>query len=155
LIVKQAGTTMVDPNRWQPLALDLIVTQNGIPLPGNVQTAIGTRWAKVKPFALAPPAVPGDVYVDPGPPPQLGGADDAGYKEGARRVIELSSELGLADGQTMDISPGVFGNNPLGTNAGTGHPVNPRTGQPYAPNVVPRADFLRVLAEFWADGPNS
>jgi hypothetical protein len=155
LIVKQPGTIMADPNRWQPLALDVIITQNGIPLPGNIQTAVGTRWAKVKPFALPPPAVPGDVYIDPGLPPQLGGADDAGYKEGARRVVELSSELSLADDVSMDISPGVFGNNPLGTNDGTGHPVNPSTGQPYASNVVPRADFLRVLAEFWADGPQS
>ena len=51
MIVKQPGTVMADPNRWQPLALDLIVTQNGIPLPGNVQVAIGTRWRKVKAFA--------------------------------------------------------------------------------------------------------
>jgi hypothetical protein len=33
--------------------------------------------------------------------------------------------------------------------------MNPVTGQPYAPNVVPRGDFTRVLAEFWADGPKS
>jgi hypothetical protein len=26
---------------------------------------------------------------------------------------------------------------------------------PYAPNVVPRGDFARVLAQFWADGPAS
>ncbi len=155
LIVKQPGTTMVDPNRWQPLALDLIVTQNGIPLPGNIQTAIGTRWKKVVPFALTR-TDPNDVYVDPGPHPRLGDSvGDAGYKEGARRVIELSSQLDPTDGVTIDISPGAYGNNPLGTNDGTGHPMNPKTGQPYAPNVVPRADFLRVLAEFWADGPQS
>jgi hypothetical protein len=165
LVVKQPGTTMADPNRWQPLALDLIITQNGIPLPGNVQVAIGTRWRKVKAFALPPPAVPGDVYVDPGPQPLLGDftlasdpgglTGDAGYKEGARRVIELSSYLTPTDGATIDISPGAYGNNPLGTNDGTGHPVNPITGQPYPPQVVPRGDFWRVLAEFWADGPQS
>ena len=165
LIVKQPGTILVDPNRWQPLALDLIVTQNGIPLPGNVQAAIGTRWAQVIPFALAPPAVPGDLTVDPGPPPQLGDPNpsptaggltgDAGYKEGARRVIELSGMLETTDGVVIDISPGVYGNNSLGANDGTGHPVNPVTGQPYAPQPVPRGDFWRVLAEFWADGPQS
>jgi hypothetical protein len=155
LIVKQPGTVMADPNRWQPLALDLIVSQNGIPLPGNIQTAIGTRWKQVVPFALTR-SDPTDVYVDPGPHPRLGDpVGDAGYKEGARRVIELSGRLDPADGVLVDISPGVFGNNPLGTNDGTGHPVNPHTGQPYASNVVPRADFLRVLAEFWADGPQS
>jgi hypothetical protein len=55
----------------------------------------------------------------------------------------------------IDISPGVRGNNPLGANTGTGHAVNPATGQPYAPNVMKRGDFGRVLAEYWADGPRS
>jgi hypothetical protein len=41
LVVKLSGTTMVDPNRWQPLALDLIVTQNGILQPDKIQTFIG------------------------------------------------------------------------------------------------------------------
>jgi hypothetical protein len=70
-------------------------------------------------------------------------------------MIELSSELTPDDGATIDISPGAYGNNPLGTNDGTGRPVNPVTGQPYTPQVVKRGDFARVLAEFWADGPNS
>ena len=33
--------------------------------------------------------------------------------------------------------------------------MNPATGEPYAPDIVPRGDFERVLAEFWADGPRS
>ncbi|HMC27882.1 MAG TPA: vanadium-dependent haloperoxidase, partial [Verrucomicrobiae bacterium] len=66
-----------------------------------------------------------------------------------------SSELTPDDGVIMDISPGSFGNNTLGNNDGTGHLVNPATGQPYAPNFVKRGDYVRVLAEFWADGPNS
>src|SRR5262249_3367095 len=32
---------------------------------------------------------------------------------------------------------------------------NPVTGAPYESQIVKRADFARVLAEFWADGPNS
>ena len=38
-----------------------------------------------------------------------------------------------------------------------GHDSSPsiRTRAPYAANVVPRGDFGRVLAEFWADGPRS
>jgi hypothetical protein len=154
LAVAQPGTVMADPNRWQPLALDVIVTQNGIPLPGGVQGVIGVRWDQVTPFALVRPPG-GGLYLDPGPPPQLGGAGDAGYKDGARAVLQFSSQLHPFDGAAIDISPGAFGNNPLGTNAGTGHAVNPATGQPYAPNVVARGDFLRVLAEFWADGPHS
>jgi hypothetical protein len=46
-------------------------------------------------------------------------------------------------------------NSTLGANAGRGYAVNPGTGQPYAPQVVRRGDFARVLAEFWADGPTS
>jgi hypothetical protein len=152
--VKQPGTVMVDPNRWQPLALDLIITQNGIPLPDKVQTAIGARWNGVVPFALTRDD-PNDVYIDPGPPPQLGGLDDAGYKEGGRQLVQLSSWLDTSDGVLVDRSPGAFGNNTLGTNDGTGHPVNPVTGLPYEPNVVLRGDWGRVLTEFWADGPDS
>jgi len=33
--------------------------------------------------------------------------------------------------------------------------VNPLTGEPYSPVLVNEGDFGRVLAEFWADGPNS
>lgn len=154
LIVKQPGIELANPNHWQPLALDLIVTQNGITVPDKVQSYIGARWNQVAPFALTR-ANPSDVYIDPGPPPQLFGAGDAAYKESARRLVELSSQLTPDDGATIDISPGAYGNNPLGTNDGTGRPLNPVTGAPYAPNVVPRGDFGRVMAEFWADGPNS
>src|SRR6185369_856872 len=52
LIVKLPGATMVDPNRWQPLALDFMVSQNGIPLPGKVQKNVGARWGNVKAFAF-------------------------------------------------------------------------------------------------------
>ena len=80
---------------------------------------------------------------------------DAEFKAGFVRVLELGSQLTIDDGATIDISPGVLGNNTLGTNDGHGRPLNPVTGQPYAPNVVRRGDFARVLAEFWADGPKS
>ncbi len=65
LIVKQPGTTLVDPNRWQPLALDLIVTQNGIPLPDKVQTRSARAGTRSTPFALTR-SDPNDVYIDPG-----------------------------------------------------------------------------------------
>lgn len=154
LIVKQPGTTMADPNRWQPLALDFQVTQNGIAVPDKVQTYVGSHWGEVRPFALTRSS-PGEIYLDPGPPPQLGGAGDAEFKAGIVQLIGFSAALDPDDGVTMDISPASYGNNTLGTNDGTGYPVNPVSGQPYAPQVVKRADFARVLAEFWADGPTS
>ena len=36
-----------------------------------------------------------------------------------------------------------------------GRTINPYTKKPYTPNIVPRGDYARVLAEFWADGPDS
>ncbi|MDX1667604.1 MAG: T9SS type A sorting domain-containing protein, partial [Saprospiraceae bacterium] len=42
-----------------------------------------------------------------------------------------------------------------GGDPGQGHAINPHTGEPYEPQIVPRADYARVLAEFWADGPDS
>ena len=38
---------------------------------------------------------------------------------------------------------------------GKGHSVNPKTNKSYEPQLVPRGDYARVLAEFWADGPDS
>ncbi len=107
-------------------------------------------------FAL-PPDTGSGTPIDPGPPPQLGAdpASDAAYKQEAIDVIRLSSELDPTDGAIVDVSPGAMGNNPLGTNDGTGYPVNPATGQPYEPDRVLRGDFARIMAEFWADGPNS
>ena len=105
------------------------------------------------PFAL--PTSPTGVPIDPGPPPRLGEATDQAYKDAAVEIIRRSSELDATDGVAIDVGPGAFGGNTLGADDGVGHPVNPATGQPYAPHPVPRADFARVLAEYWADGPKS
>src|SRR5690606_17141365 len=42
-----------------------------------------------------------------------------------------------------------------GGDISTGHSINPITGNPYETQIVPRGDYTRVLAEFWADGPDS
>lgn len=154
MVVAEPGADMRDPNRWQPLALARLIAQNGLPIPGSVQRFIGPHWGHVKGFAL--PASPAGLPIDPGPPPLLGnGPTDAAFKQQALDLIRLSSELDPSDGVTIDIGPGAFGDNTLGTNDGDGHDENPATGEPYAPNRVLRADYGRVLAEFWADGPNS
>ena len=146
--------TIHDPNRWQPLALDVMIGQNGVPLPGNIQPFVGARWGGVRPFALT--YGPGeDLYLDPGPAPQLGGATDAAFKAQVLDVIQRAGALTPDDGVVIDISPASYGNNPVGSNDGHGYPVNPVTGQPYTPQLVPRGDFGRVIAEYWADGPTS
>ncbi len=155
LVVADGGATMSDPSRWQPLALARLVAQNGLPAPGNVQRFVGPHWGHVAGFAL--PASDDGLPADPGPPPRLGPdpADRAAFAAAAVDVIRASSDLDPADGVTVDIGAGATGDNPLGTNDGNGHDVNPVTGKPYAPDVVARGDFARVLTEFWADGPDS
>jgi hypothetical protein len=150
LEVDVAGAEMRDPSHWQPLSIGEQVSQNGIPIPGNIQGYIGPHWGSVTGFALEPSD--DGLPIDPGPAPLFG--DDA-FKQEAIDSIVASSQLDPADGVTMDIGPGAFGNNPLGTNDGNGHEANPIAGAPYATNVVLRADFARAIAEFWADGPQS
>jgi hypothetical protein len=155
LVVAKSGTTMADPNRWQPLQIEHMISQNGIPVVNGVQQAVGPHWGHVKSFAM-PDAGPSGVPIDPGPPPRLGDpATDQTFKDQAVEVIRYSSQLDPTAGATIDISPGARGGNTLGTNDGHGHPVNPTTGQPYPSDVVNLGDFARVMAEFWADGPKS
>jgi hypothetical protein len=153
LVVEEPGTEMRDPNSWQPLALARIVAQNGIPQPGSVQSFVGPHWGHVAGFAL--PASDEGVPIDSGPPPRLDGSRGRGYKRDALAVIQRSSNLDPRDGVSIEIGPGARGDNSLGANDGHGHDVNPATGKPYAANVVPRGDFARALAEYWADGPRS
>jgi hypothetical protein len=154
LIVDEPGTVMTDPNAWQPLSLGQQIAQNGLPIPGKVQTFIGPHWGYVTPFALPPS--PDGLPIDPGPPPRLGDpATDEAFKQSAVDVLRYSSELDATDGVELDASPGAIGANTLGTNDGDGHDVNPATGEPYESNMVARGDFRRVVAEYWADGPES
>lgn len=154
MIVDEPGVTMNDPNAWQPLSLEKQVSQNGLPIPGKIQSFIGPQWGHVTSFAM--PASEAGTPIDPGPPPHLGDpATDAAFKEAAVEVLRDSSQLDPADGVTIDTSPGAIGANTLGTNDGDGHDLNPVTGQPYEPRPALRADFLRTMAEYWADGPNS
>ena len=155
LEVALPGTEMVDPNRWQPLELEVMVAQNGMPLDDTVQTFVGPHWGGVTPFALDPP--PDDrPALDPGPPPALGDpATDQAFKDAAVEVIGYSALLDPEAAETIDIGPASMGNAPLGTYDAQGHDRNPITGAPYDANEVRLGDYGRVVAEFWADGPSS
>lgn len=168
---------LTDPNRWQEISLSYFVDQSGNVIPFGYPPALSPEWGAVKPFSLlASQSVLYNrdgfdyrVYHDPGPPPLFNGVGDAYYRWGFEMVSAWSSHLDPTDGVMMDISPGAIGNTELpgvndwatyydfanGGDIGTGHANNPVTGLPYAPNVVPRGDYTRVLAEFWADGPHS
>jgi hypothetical protein len=93
------------------------------------------------------------------------------YRWNFALVAIWSGHLDQNDGVMIDISPASNGNTqtlPVGfdeypsfydtVNGGvhhSGHALNPATGVPYTPQLVPRGDYTRALAEFWADGPNS
>lgn len=172
-----------DPNRWQPLSLASFIDQSGNTLPGSATQFLSPEWGRVVPFSLTASDLniyPRDnfdywVYHDPGPPPTIdvaaGGGLSAEYQWTFSLVAIWSSHLDPSDGVMWDISPASIGNvlsfpqtiqehrnfyNTLGGgDPGLGHSINPHTGVAYSPNIVPRGDYTRVLAEFWADGPNS
>jgi len=152
-ITDGSNHTVVDINQWQRLIVANSVDQNGFPQ-NPLQKYLGAQWLGVRPFALTR-TDPTKPWIDPGPPPYLGGPRDAEFKTNLIEVIRRSSELTTADGVTEDISPASLGNNTLGANDGHGYTLNPVSGLPYDTNIVLRGDFARALTEFWADGPTS
>ncbi len=185
LIVELSGNPdLTDLNRWQPLTLELFVDQSGNPIPGATPPFLSPEWGNVVPFALSEEDLfiyerDGDqyyVYHDPGPPPYLDLAGEGGsaeYQYTFSLVSTWSSHLSPDDGVMWDISPASIGNIAVedypttieglrgfynlleGGDIGEGWDLNPVTGMPYEPQMVPRGDYARILAEFWADGPDS
>lgn len=151
LVVDQSGTRTDTPTIWQQLDITEAITQNGIAEGSGVREYVGAHWSDVRPFALIRATADALYFEGENPPTTL---DDA-LVAGAVTVIAKAAELDLSEGTLWDISPGALGNNPLGEDSGTGHSLNPSTGEPYAEQRVLRGDFTRVLAEFWADGPSS
>ncbi|MCL1586858.1 MAG: hypothetical protein M3092_00440, partial [Actinomycetia bacterium] len=130
LTVDASGTVMIDPNRWQPLQIDEMISQNGIAVENGIQEFIGPFWGFVDGFAL-PEAPSSGVPLDPGPPPYLGTETDQEFKDASVEVIGYSSILDPRDAEMIDISPATIGANPLGTHDGSGYTLNPVTGEPY------------------------
>ena len=174
-----------NPNRWQPLTFETFIDQSGNPIPGGAPPFLSPEWGLVTPFSLKEEDLDiyeryGNeywVYHDPGEPayieiPEAGG-NSAEYQWNFALVAIWSSQLDPADSVMWDISPASMGNIPsssfpttmeglhdfylveAGGDLGPGHNLNPHTNQPYEPQIVPRGDYARVLAEFWADGPDS
>ncbi len=175
--------TMTNPNHWQPLRVENYVDQSGNVIPGGQPPFLSPEWGDVTPFSLQEDDksintrsnVDYTVYNDPGPPTYLQnglGMDDP-YKWGFSMVAAWSAHLDPTDGVLVDISPASNGNLETtlfpdtfeqyrsfynyanGGDPSTGHTVNPKTNLPYAPELVLRGDYTRVLAEYWADGPDS
>ncbi len=174
---------ILDLNRWQPLQFTQFIDQSGNPFGNIITPFLSPEWGNVAPFSLKPEDATvyqrdGHdyiVYHDPGPPAYLDTSATGGlseeYKWGYALVSVWSSLLDPSDSVLIDISPASVGNNSsypadipglrdfynlyYGGDDSPGRPLNPATGQPYTPQIVPRGDFARVIAEFWADGPAS
>ncbi|MEQ1744753.1 MAG: DUF6851 domain-containing protein, partial [Saprospiraceae bacterium] len=150
----------------------------------GTQTCQVPMWGQVQPFALKKEYLKIHLrdgheyrlYLDPGDAffPHLdtakGGGTSTDYQWNFALVAAWSALLDPADTTFWDISPQGMGNVQhypknlaelrffydleTGRDPGIGHAVNPYTGQPYAPQIVPRGDFTRVAAQYWAEGPD-
>ncbi len=175
--------TILDPNHWQPLYLRVFIDQSGNLTPYNEPEFLSAEWGTVVPFALQDDDLTiyeRDtneywVYHDPGLPPYLDTTVARGWEglyEWNHSLVSIwSAHLDPSDSVLWDISPASIGNIQAypetleehrdfyklieGGDPSIGYEENPYTGQPYEPQMVPRADYARVLAEFWADGPDS
>ena len=185
LILKNPGIKKpIDPNRWQPLAFEKFIDQSGNELAGSVPEFLGPEWGEVFPFGLDKKNLKimkrdgynFPIYFDPGPPPQFLNSENKLNKEYSWNhsfVSVWGSHLDPNDGVFWDISPNNIGNlsidysdlsvkslktkyNSLkGGDTSSGYKINPYTNKPYKEQIVPRGDYTRVIAEFWADGPDS
>ncbi|MFY0654349.1 MAG: T9SS type A sorting domain-containing protein [Cyclobacteriaceae bacterium] len=185
MIVANSGSQNInDPNRWQPLSFDVFIDQSGNVIPGHAPEFLSPEWGNTLPFSMTEENVTnytrdGDdykVYYDPGPPAYIDPSDNSvsqDYKWGHSMVAIWSAHLDPDDPVMWDISPGSIGNLDInnfpktipelqdfyqrldGGDKSTGYATNPITAQPYVEQLVPRGDYGRVLAEFWADGPDS
>ena len=179
------ATGITNPNRWQPLTFSAFIDQSGNQIRGATPDFLGPEWGSVKPFSLTDGVKSQfsrdgndyTVYHNPGTPPKLNTnsiTDESNlYKWNFSLVSIWSSHLDPANTTMWDISPKSIGNIDTslfpttfeghtsfyteieGGDISAGHAVNPKTGSPYETQLVPRADYARVLAEFWADGPDS
>jgi hypothetical protein len=173
---------IIDPNHWQAITLIEAYDQSNNPILGTPEH-LSPEWGEVHPFSLDTTMYnelsrDGDtykVYFDSLYPAFLDQSDssawDSFYKWNHTLVSIWQSHLDPADGVMWDISPASIGNNTWypsdstqyaafydltnGGDPGTGYALNPVTNLPYPTQVVPRGDYARVLAEFWADGLDS
>lgn len=181
--VEQPGNpNMIDPNHWQAISLSYAVDQAGNVLSSD-PPFLSPEWGNVVPFALQDSVKSTysraghnyNVYHDPGAPASLDtnvvSQLDSYYKWNFSLVSVWQSHLDPADTTIWDISPASLGNISTyptqfsdypnfynyfeGGDIGQGYALNPVTGAPYTPQLVKRADYARVIAEFWADGLSS
>ena len=172
---------LTEPNHWQALTIEEFIDQSGNYFPGGAPEFLSPEWGKVIPFSIKEEDLTIHnstdysfwVYHDPGSPSfiQEGDGINDPYKWGFALVSIWGSHLDPNDDVMIDVSPSSIGNISVfpetfdeykdfynlenGGDPSLFWNVNPSTGLPYEEQLVPRGDYTRVLAEFWADGPDS
>src|SRR5690606_19642401 len=173
---------IVDPDRWQKLALGTFVSKTGLTLPPpDFETP---EWGFTVPFAMTPKdrriyerdGAEYWVWHDGGKPALLAPNDPDALPEeyiwGFALNAVWSGHLDPSRGHgatLIDISPASLGNGAElpqsipalrdfydflgGGQRNRGHARNPATGRAYEPELVPLADYARTLVTYWADGP--
>ena len=172
-----------DPNRWQPLSLNVFIDQSGQLIDEDTPTFLGAEWGNVHPFGLSSDDLVTfsrdnntyNVYHDPGPPPLFNNSEQEtlDFINAFSMVPIWGSHLSSGNNISWDISPNSMGNFSLnnfpsnisdydnfynyfsGGDMSNGHDSNPYTNLAYESQYSLRGDYTRVLAEFWADGPDS
>ena len=122
LVVSDPGNpTVIDPNRWQPLAIDGFVDQSGEVLE-SAPPFQSPEWGWVQPFALEDDQMTmyerdGELWptwLDPGAPVYTGGdqpfAEDSMYKHHFSMVSIWQSHHDPYNGVMVDASPATIGN---------------------------------------------
>lgn len=183
LIQASGNPNLIDFDRWQPIEFFQFIDQSGNPIGDDSPEFLSPEWGSVFPFSLQDENASTyqkdgfdyKVFFDPGEPAKIDDTDHTGlnnpYKWGHSMVSVWSSHLDESDSTLWDISPASIGNiteyptdiNDYsdfynfydGGDYGEGYDINPVTNLPYEPQIAKRSDYARVLAEFWADGPDS
>ncbi|WP_405567621.1 T9SS type A sorting domain-containing protein [Polaribacter sp. Asnod6-C07] len=174
----------INPNRWQPLSFSTFVDQSGNFFESFTPEFLSPEWGEVTPFSLKSEDLEilnngfnSYVYNNPGAPVYIQNSNENGindpYKWNFALVIAWSAHLNPLSEDYINISPNTIGNIDFssfpstfseykdfynftdGGDIGKGHLLNPKTNLPYEDNFVKKGDYTRVLAEFWADGPDS
>ncbi|MDO6738592.1 DUF6851 domain-containing protein [Wenyingzhuangia sp. 2_MG-2023] len=180
----QSTNKLKDPNRWQPLGFNNFIDQSGN-VANSTPDFLSPEWGNVLPFSLSEndktikerDGYTYKVYHLPETPPNLDTISNSPeselYKWNFTLVALWGAQLDPYNTEMIDISPVNIGNIDFdklptsqkdfihfykNTNSGdisTGHSINPITKEPYKEQWVSKGDYTRVLAEFWADGPDS
>ena len=175
---------IVNPNSWQPINLSEFIGQSGV-ASQETPDFLGPEWGGVMSFGIPESersvftrnGYDYSVWMDQGAPPLMNVNTTQGFEDpyqwGFSMVLRWSEYMDPSDGVMLDISPGSIGNlSPElfdleyedydliynwenGGDVSDGHSENPITGSVYEAQIVNRGDYSRVLAEFWADGPDS